>query len=141
MIFLLKCLVTVFLYPQPLSLPKYVLNPKSNSAPPIFPIRPHRVDPRLSHCQTLTNRIHRNGSRSHRDGLANSLQSFALTSVSPSLQIGHTEMALPTLCNRLHLLRSHQVLQIGLTEMACQLSVALLLHFGLTELMRSVPPR
>ena len=51
MIFLLKCLVTVFLYPQPLSLPKYVLNPKSNSAPPIFPIRPHRVHPRLSHCQ------------------------------------------------------------------------------------------
>ena len=57
------------------------------------------------------------------------------------MDLGPTEMALPTLCNRLHLLRSHRVLQIGLTEMACQLSVALLLHFGLTELMQSVPPR
>ena len=116
MIFLLKCLVTVFLYPQPLSLPKYVLNPKSNSASPIFPIRTHRVDPRHSHCQTQTNRIHRNGSRSHRDGLANSLYSFVLTSVSPSLQIGHTEMA-------------------------CQLSVFVCTHFGLTEFCKSVTPR
>ena len=36
MVFLLKCLVTVFLNPQPLTLPKYVLNLKSNSAPPKF---------------------------------------------------------------------------------------------------------
>jgi hypothetical protein len=57
------------------------------------------------------------------------------------MDLGLTEMALPTLCNRLQLLRSHRDLQIGLTEMACQLSVALLLHFGPTELMQSVPPR
>lgn len=57
------------------------------------------------------------------------------------MDLGPTEMALPTLYNHLHLLWSHRVLQIGLTEMACQLSVALLLQFGPTELMQSVPPR
>lgn len=73
MILLLKCLVTELLNPQPLSLSKDVQNPHSNSAPLKFPIRSHRVHLDLATAKTLTNRIHRYGSRSHRDGLANSL--------------------------------------------------------------------
>ena len=38
-----------------------------------FHIRSHRVHLDLATAKTLTNRIHRYGSRSHRDGLANSL--------------------------------------------------------------------
>src|SRR3989337_3558010 len=109
MVFLLKCLVTVLLNPQPLSLSKYVQNLHSNSAPPKISIRSHRVHLDLATAKTLTNRIHRYGSRSHRDGLANSLLLVAIILVPPRIAI-------------------------GTTEMACQLSVALLLHFGPTEL-------
>jgi hypothetical protein len=57
------------------------------------------------------------------------------------MDLGPTEMALPTLCHQLLLFRSLRVLAIGATEMACQLSVALLHYFGPTEMMQSVPPK
>jgi hypothetical protein len=57
------------------------------------------------------------------------------------MYLGPTEMALPTLCHQLQLFRSLRVFAIGATEMACQLSVALLHHFGPTEMMQSVPPK
>src|SRR3989337_2470547 len=116
MVFLLKCLVTLLQNPQPLSPFKYIQNTTFQLGPTeiSYPEPPSSFG--LSHCQTLTNRIHRYGSRSHRDGLANSLLLVAIILVPPRIAI-------------------------GTTEMACQLSVALLLHFGPTELMQSVPPR
>src|SRR6266566_4708097 len=92
MVLLLKCLVTVFLNPQPLYLPKYVLNLHSNSAPPKFPIRPHRVHPRLSHCQ------------------------------NPNKSDPPKWISIPP-------------------RWPCQLSVIICIHFGLTELCKSVSPR
>ena len=49
--------------------------------------------------------------------------------------LGLTEMALPTLCDLLHLFESHRVMQSVSPNWLDILSVALLLHFGLTELM------
>ena len=57
------------------------------------------------------------------------------------MDLGPTEMALSTLYHQLQLFRSLRVFAIGATKMACQLSVALLLHFGPTEMMQSVPPK
>src|SRR3990170_7276008 len=92
MVYLLKCLVTVLLNPQPLSLSKVVLNQHSNSAPPKLSIRPHRVDLNPSHCQN-----------------PNKSDSLKWISVPP--------------------------------RWPCQLSVIICIHFGLTELCKSVSPR
>ena len=57
------------------------------------------------------------GSRSHRDGLANSLLPIAIISVSPRYAIGPTEFAWPTLCFAYYQNRSHRVCVIGQTEL------------------------
>src|SRR3990170_3366659 len=100
MVFLLKCLVTLLQNPQPLSLSKYVQNLHSNSAPPKFSIRSYRVHLDLATAKTLTNWIHRYGSRSHRDGF-------------------------PTLCCLIASLRSYRVDAIGATETRFALTIAL----------------
>ena len=56
------------------------------------------------------------GSRSHRDGLANSLLPIALFSVPPRYAIGPTEFAWPTLCFAYYPNRSDRVYQFGPTE-------------------------
>ena len=56
------------------------------------------------------------GSRSHRDGLANSLFPVAIISVSPRYAIGPIEFAWPTLCLAYYQNRSHRVWVIGQTE-------------------------
>ena len=128
MVFLLKCLVTVLLNPQPLSLPKYVLNLKSNSAPPKFPIRPHRVHPRLSHCQ--------NPNKSDPPKWISvpprwPCQLFVIVCI----YFGLTEFAnwshrdgLPTLCCLIASLRSYRVDAIGATEMRIALSHCTSVH-------------
>ena len=124
MIYLLKCLVTLLQNPQPLSPSKYVQNLHSNLAPLKIPIRSHRVHLDLATAKTLTNRIHRYGSRSHRDGLANSLQSFAITSVPPRFANRSHRDGLPTLCCLIASLRSHRVDAIGATETRFALTIA-----------------
>src|SRR3989337_1445555 len=57
----------------------------------------------LSHCQTLTNWIHQYGSRSHRDGLANSLLLVAITSVPPrGCNRCHRDEVCPKHCTSVH---------------------------------------
>ena len=81
---------------------------------------------------------------------------------STEMDLGPTEMALPTLCNRLHILRSHRVCQsvtprwivnsllpycfTSVSPSLCNRSHRDLncpqpLHFGSSELSVSVPPR
>ena len=125
MVFLLKCLVTVLQNPQPLSPSKYVQNLHSNSASPKFSIQSHRVHLDLATAKTLTNRIHRYGSQSHRHGLANSLWLLAITLVPPSLANRSHRDGLPTLCCLIVSLRSYRVDAIGATGMRFALAIAL----------------
>ena len=113
---LLKFLVILLQNPQRLSLSKYVQTLNFNLDPPIFPTRSQRVLLDLATAKTLTNQIHRFGSWSHRDWPCQ--LSVAL----------------------LQLFQPHRI-AIGTTETAWQLFVALLLRFGPTELLQSVPPR
>src|SRR3989337_3181818 len=116
MVFLLKVLSDIAPKSSATSFIQIYPNPTFQLGPTEFSYPEPPSSFGLSHCQTLTNWIHRYESRSHRDGLANSLLLVAIILVPPRIAI-------------------------GTTEMACQLSVALLLHFGPTELMQSVPPR
>ena len=136
----------------------YDLNPKPNSVLPILSIRRHRVSLVISHCQTLISSVSPMGSRSHRDGLANSLLPIAIFSVPPRYAIGPTEFAWPTLCllfaeNGLTEFKqsvsprwgfalalahwSHRVDHVGSTEIP---DVNILNWIGLTEFHYSVSP-
>ena len=115
MIFLLKCLMILLQNPQPLSPSKYVQTLNSNSATLIFPNRSHRVHLNLATTKTLTIRIHRYGSRSHRDGLASSLLLVAIMSVPPRIA-----SVSPRWLDRF--------------------SVAFFLHFGPTEMRFALSP-
>ena len=55
-------------------------------------------------------------------------------------RFGLTEMALQTLCCPWQFFRTHRNVQSVPSSLLDILSVALLLHFGLTEFMQSVPP-
>ena len=66
--------------------------------------------------ETIISSVSPMGSRSHRDGLANSLLPIAIISVSPRYAIGPTEFAWPTLCFAYYPNRSHRVWVIGQTE-------------------------
>jgi hypothetical protein len=86
MIYLLKCSMILLQNPQALPSSKYVQTLHSNSAPPKFPIRSHRA-----HLDLATARPSQIG--------------------STDMDLGPTEMALPTLCYLLQLFRSHRELQ------------------------------
>ena len=158
MILLLKCLVILLQNPQPLFLSKYVQNLNSNSAPPIFPTRSHRVHLHLATVKNLTIWFHRYGTRSHRDGPTNSLLPVAIILVSRKCAIDPTEFAWPTL----YLLfaeigltefkqsvsprwgfalalahRSHRVDLVGPTKNS---NVHIVNYIGLTEFHYKVPP-
>ena len=98
MAWLLKVLSDMLQSPQPLShfhicpKPKVKLGPTDfvYSAPPSFII--------FSHYQTLVTSVSPMGSRSHRDGLANSLLSVPIVSVPPRFATGPIEFAWPTFC-------------------------------------------
>ena len=94
----------------------YDLNLKPKSVTLILPIRRHRVPLVISHCQTLISSVSPMGSRSHRDGLANSLLPIAIFSVPPRYAIGSTEFAWPNLSFTYYPNRSHRVWVIGQTE-------------------------
>ncbi len=66
--------------------------------------------------ETLINSVSPMGSRSHRDGLANSLLPIAIFSVPPRYAIGPTEFAWPNLSFTYYPNRSHRVWVIGQTE-------------------------
>ena len=70
----------------------------------------------IATAKTLINSVSPMGSRSHRDGLANSLLPTAITSVSLRYAIGPTEFAWPTLCFAYYPNPSHRVWVIGQTE-------------------------
>ena len=97
------------------SISTYDLNPKPNSVLPILPIRSHRVSLVISHCQTLIILVSPMGSRSHRDGLGNSL--------------------LP-----LQYSRSHRDMQSVPPSLLGQISVSLITQIDPTEFEKSVKP-
>ena len=114
---LLKCLMICSKILSYFPTSTYDLNPKPNSDLPILSIRRHWVSHVISLCQTLISSVSPMGSRSHRDGLANSLLPIAMILVLPSYAIGPTEFAWPTLCFTYYPNRSHRVWVIGQTEM------------------------
>ena len=91
--YLLKMLCDMLQNPQQLSHIHIYPKPKCQT-------RPHRFDLSgatefilHSHYQTLISSVSPMGSRSHRDGLANSLLPVVIISVSPKCAIGPTEFA------------------------------------------------
>jgi len=159
MVFLLKCLVTVFQNPQPLSPSKYVQNLHSNSAPPKISYPEPPSSSGLSHCQnpnksdppiwisvpprwpcqlsvivcTYFGSTEFCKSVSPR-WLANSLLPYCFTSV------------LPSWCNRCH--RDEDCpkpLHFGPSELSVSVPPRFLMfisftQFGATEIIVSVPP-
>ena len=90
---LLKVLSDMLQSPQPLShfhigpKPKVKLGP----AETFYPVPPSSLD--MATAKTLINSVSPMGSRSHRDGLANSFVPIAINSVLPRFVIGLTEFA------------------------------------------------
>jgi len=116
MTWLLKCFVILLQNHQPVSLSKYVQTQNFNSSPPIFPTRSHRVHLDLASAKTLTDRIHRFGSRPHRDGLANSLLPCCNYFVHTENCNWYHRDSSQTLCCLIASLWSHRVDAIGATE-------------------------
>ena len=155
MAFLLKVLSDMLQNPQLLS-HIHVPNQNSNSAPPKFHIRRHRVQLIQPLPETLINSVSPMGSQSHRDGLTklsgacciyfgptgisnqshrvcltNSLFSLLPKSVPPSLCNRSNRVCLTNSLEILLPNRSHRVCVIGPTEiMLCPNPN----HIGLTEL-------
>ena len=113
---LLKVLSDMLQSLQPLSYIYICPKPKVKLGPTKSSIRSHRVSSDISTAKTLINSVSPMGSRSHRDGLANSLLPIAIISVTPKYAIGLTECAWPTLCFAYYPNRSKRVHVIGLTE-------------------------
>ena len=90
---LLKVLSDMLQSPQPLSHIHICPKPKVKLGPTetFYPAPPSSVD--IATAKTLINSVSPMGSRSHRDGLANSLLPVAIISVPPRYAVGPTEFA------------------------------------------------
>ena len=114
---LLKMLSDMLQSPQPLSHFHICPKPKVKLGPTnlIYPAPPSSFD--IATSRNPNQSVPPMGSRSHQDGLANSVFPIAIISVSPRFAIGPIKFAWPTLCFAYYQNRFHQVCVIGQTEM------------------------
>ena len=93
MVYLLKVLSDMLQSPQPFSQFQICPKPKVKLGPAnlTYPVPLSSLD--MATTRNLISSVSPMGSRSHRDGLANSLLPVAIISVSPRYAVGLTEFA------------------------------------------------